>query len=102
MAPFPTFGICRKRAVADHGHLRRRYTGGEYVANGPLAQLVERLFYMQDVVGSNPTGTTMSKRYSVRLAAFCKKSGGSKKDLGRFKIGGLVAELLEQDHAQPT
>jgi hypothetical protein len=44
----------------------------------------------------------MSKRYSVRLAAFCKKSGGSKKDLGRFKIGGLVAELLEQDHAQPT
>jgi hypothetical protein len=53
-----------------------RHTGGESVSNSPLAQLVEHLFYMQRVVGSNPTGTTMSKRPHQSLAAFFQKSGG--------------------------
>ena len=29
---------------------------------GPLAQMVERLSYIQDVVGSNPTGATKKKQ----------------------------------------
>ena len=73
----------------------------------PLAQSVERLFYMQDVVGSNPTGTTIiavlaqlgerfldveevtgsipvdctneNMRLSRRLAAFSKKAVAIKK-----------------------
>ena len=34
------------------------YSEISYYLYSPLAQLVERLFYMQDVVGSIPAGTT--------------------------------------------
>lgn len=87
----------------------------------PLAQSVERLFYMQDVVGSNPTGTTIiavlaqlgerfldveevtgsipvdctneNMRLSRRLAAFSKKAVAIKKTSAQ-QIGGIVAEPL--------
>ena len=46
--------------------------------NRTLAQLVERLFYMQDVVGSNPTGTTnWPIRLSVRSSGFHPGKSGS-------------------------
>jgi len=38
----------------------------------PLAQLVERLFYMQDVVGSIPAGTTLRGYRIAAIAGDCK------------------------------
>ena len=46
--------------------------------NSPLAQLVEHLVYIQRVVGSSPTGTTLwSVHLSVRILGFHPKKTGS-------------------------
>lgn len=38
------------------------------ITNAPLAQLVERLFYIQNVLGSNPRGCTRSSRSQVLVS----------------------------------
>jgi len=53
------------------GELRRWLRNIPKYAPAPLAQLVERLPYMQDVGGSNPSGCTYGGYSSVGRASVC-------------------------------
>ena len=62
-----------------------------------LTQLVEYLFYMQDVVGSNPTETTYYARWTSGLSRFpfTEKIMGSNPIRVTIRFCSLVGKTLD-------
>ena len=73
--------------------------------NSSLAQLVERLFYIQDVVGSNPTGTTIYRPLDKRFKSspFHGEDHGFESHTGdnkmAFKHLGMMSALVKRGRA---